>query len=288
MFSRIVKIYLILFISFFIGYSYVHYFFVKEISTLGLDNFYVSYLIPIVIVSILTFILYRPITEQLPLKTEKIGILFWIIISNSIAIPIGISQEYFTELSYSLIEISTPGEVMLYPNEKFFTIQKYHINRNEFSVFQEQRRGQSKGRNFYVFNYYIVPLYSDTVNNKFNITCGIYYSTAFNDRILSADGVAKEIENFNISSANNILGYNFFGIKFFERLLDKDQMLNFQSAWMFNTSRNQMNNPIVLIPQQEEFSDFLSDKRDVAVISTLISLITTILFLSYLRVKYDL
>lgn len=57
---------------------------------------------------------------------------------------------------------------------------------------------------------------------------------------------------------------------------------------MFNTSRNQMNNPIVLIPQQEEFSDFLSDKRDVAVISTLISLIITILFLSYLRVKYDL
>jgi hypothetical protein len=65
-------------------------------------------------------------------------------------------------------------------------------------------------------------------------------------------------------------------------------MLNFQSAWMFNTSRNQINNPIVLIPQQEEFSDFLSDKRDVAVISTLISLIITILFLSYLRVKYDL
>jgi rhomboid protease GluP len=288
MFSRILKIYLILFISFFIGYSYVHYFFVKEISSLGLDNFYVSYLIPIVIVSILTFILYRPITKQLPLNTEKIWVLFWIIIPNSIAIPIGISQEYFTKLSYNLIEIATPDEVMLYPNEKFFTIQKYHINRDEFSAFQEQSHGLSRGKNFYVSNYYIVPLYSDTVNNKFNITCGIYYSTKINDGILFADGVAKEIENFNISSANNILGYNFSDIKFFERLLDKDQMLNFQSAWMFNTSRNQMNNPIVLIPQQEEFSDFLSDKRDVAVISTLVSLIITILFLSYLRVKYDL
>ncbi len=286
MFSRILKIYLILFVSFFIGYSYLHYLFVKEINSLGFDNFYVSYLIPIVIVSILTFILYRPIIKQLTINKRELEVLIWIIIPHSIAIPIGVSQGYFREMNSRVIEITTPDEVMLYPDEIFFTIQKYYIHRSEFSAFQEQKSG--RGSNLSVCNYYIVPLYTDSISRKFKVTCGIYYSTTVNNGLFFLDEVDQRIDEFNNNSVKNILDYNFSDIKFFERQIDKDQISNFQSAWMYNKSREQTKNPVVLVPQQEEFTNFLSGKRNIAVITTIISLIVAILFLCYLRVKYDL
>ena len=132
MFSKILKVYLILFISLFIGYSYINTLFAKEFEMTLVDKSVVNYLIPSVVATLLTFFLYRSIIKQLTINQRELNLLIWIVIPQSVAIPIGVSQGYFREMNSRVIEITTPEEIMLYPNENFFTIQKRYIYNTTF------------------------------------------------------------------------------------------------------------------------------------------------------------
>jgi len=279
MLKRIIKTYLTLFAVFFIGYSFLNWLLTTKTGLIKIDKDYSNFWIPFIIVYIPTFFILRPLIKKSSFKLETKDGLLWVLLPFSISIPTAFSQQYFKDISYQVVSISQPDEAVLHPNERFFKIKAYHVNRNDFSLFKERHVSGTKGKSLKVNNYYVAPMYTDTVSHTFKVAYGVKYATSLNYGLLFRDEAPQKIQEFNVKSEKEFSNYDFYNATFFEREMDSEDEANFSAAWRENTILNESNNPIVLVPKNESFSSFLRRGRNITVFSILISLAITLALL---------
>lgn len=272
MLKRIIKTYLTLFAVFFIGYSFLNWLLTTKTGLIKIDKDYSNFWIPFIIVYIPTFFILRPLIKKSSFRTTVKDGLLWASMPFSISIPTAFSQQYFKDISYQVISINNPDEILLHPNERFFKIKTYHVNRSDFSLFKERHVSGAKNKSLKVNNYYIAPLYSDTSNQLFRVAYGIKYATSINYGLLFRNEAPQKTEEFNIKSKNEFSNYAFYNTAFFERQMDSEDEVNFNLAWRQNNKLMESNNPIILVPKNESFGSLLSRGRNMTFFSIIISL----------------
>jgi hypothetical protein len=276
MFKRIIKTYLTLFSVFFIGYSFQNWLLTTKTGLIKIDKDYSNFWIPFIIVYIPTFFILRPLIKKSSFRPKTKDGLLWALLPFSISIPTAFSQQYFKDISYQVVSINNPDETLLHPNERFFKVKTYHVNRSDFSLFKERHVSGVKGKSLKVNNYYIAPLYSDTSNQVFKVAYGVKYATSINYGLLFRDEAPQKTEEFNIKSDKEFSNYDFYNSTLFERLMDSEDEVNFNAAWRQNNKLMESNNPIILVPKNESFGSLLSSGRNMTILSILISLTITI------------
>jgi len=276
MLKRIIKTYLTLFAVFFTGYSFLNWLLTTKTGLIKIDKDYSNFWIPFIIIYIPTFFILRPLIKKSFFRLKTKDGLLWALLPFSISIPTAFSQQYFKDISYQVISINNPDETLLHPNERFFKIKTYHVNRSDFSLFKERHVSGAKSKSLKVNNYYVAPMYSDTANHTFKVAYGVKYATSLNYGLLFRDEAPQKTQEFNIKSEKEFSNYDFYNAIFFERQIDSEDEVNFNAAWRQNSILNESNNPIVLVPKNESFGRLQSRGRNMTVFSILISLSITI------------
>lgn len=276
MFKKIIKTYLTLFAVFFIGYSFLNWLLTTKTGLIKVDKDYSNFWVPFTIIYIPTFFILRPLIKKSSFRPKTKDGLLWVLLPFSISIPIAFSQQYFKDISYQVISISNPDETLLHTNERFFKIKKYYVNRSDFSLFKERHVSGGKSKSLKVNNYYVAPLYSDSSKNVFKVAYGIKYATSINYGLLFRDEAPQKTEEFNIKSEKEFADFDFYNTTFFERQMDSEDEVNFNSAWRQNAKLMASNTPIILVPKNESFGSLLSRGRNMTIFSILISLTITI------------
>jgi rhomboid protease GluP len=235
MFKRIIKPYLATFIVLFIGYSFLNWLLTTKTGLIKIDKDYLNFFIPFIITYIPIVFILRPIVNRFPLRSKIKDALLWVLLPFSISIPTIISQRYFKDISYQLVTINNPEEALLHPNERFFKIKTYHVNRGDFSLFKERHVSGIKGKTLKANNYYIAPLYSDSLNQKFKVAYGIKYATSINYGMLFRDKAPRKTKEFDIESEEDFSAHDFYNVAFFELQMDSED--NFNSYQLDSNNR---------------------------------------------------
>lgn len=264
---------------FFIGYSFLNRFLTTKSGLIKIDNDYSNFWIPILIIYIPTFFILRPAIKKSGFSTNIQDGLLWALLPFSISIPTAFSQQYIKDITYQVIEVDSPDKILSYPKERFFKIKSYYVNRNDFTVFKERHVSGGRSKSLKVNNYYIAPMYSDSVNKFSKIAYGIIYSTSLNHGLLFRDEQPDKIRKFNAESEHKFSTFDFNSVIFFEKQLDSEDEKNFAASWQNNSFLSKLETPTVLVGKNETFSDLLRKGRKMTLYSIFISLTITICLL---------
>lgn len=290
MFHKILKTYLTLFILFYAGYTFLNWLLTTKTGLIKIEDSYTNFWIPFALVYILVFLLLRPVVNKSGFKAKTKDGLLWAAFPFSLWIPVAFSQQYYKDLSYGLISISSPKEVGLYPTERFFKIKDFYVNRNDFTLFKERHVSGAKSKSLEVNNYYIAPLYCDEERQATDVAYGIKFSTSLNHGLLYRDEQPRRIWEFNIKSASEFTFYDLDSVTYFEKQVDSEDANNFADAWEQNALLNQYVTPVVLVAKTETLQQSLKRGRNMAVYSALICLtvgIGLLLMHEYFRKQHN-
>ncbi len=286
MLKSILKTYLILFAVYYIGYSFLNWFLTIKTGIVKIDEDYSNFWIPFSLIFILAYLILRPNINQSNFKTNIKNGLIWGLFPFSIAIPTAFSQPYFKNASFEVISINTPNEIHSYPNERYFKIRTFYINRNNFILFKERHVSGMRSKSLKVNNYYIAPIYSNENLQPTDVACGIKFSTSLNHGLLFRKQEPKKIWEFNIHAASEFSFYHFDSITYFSKQIDSKDAYNFAKAWKQNKHLASSQTPVVLVPSKEPFSSLIQRNKILAIYSLIISLTVAIGLLYFFNFKY--
>jgi rhomboid protease GluP len=276
MFKSIIRTYLTLFAVYYIGYSFLNWLLTIKTSIVRIDEGYSNFWIPFSLIYIPAYFILRPKINQSNFKNNIKNGLIWGIFPFSIAIPTAFSQPYFKDVSYNVIDINTPAETHLHPNERFFKVKTFYINRNDFKLFKERHVSGGRSKSLKVNNYYIAPIYSDEKRHPTNVAYGIKFSTSLNHGLLFRKQEPKKIWEFNIHAASEFTFYDLDSVTYFSKQIDSKDAYNFAEAWRENKLLDNTHTPVVLVPSKEPFSKLLQRGKNLTIYFVLISLTVAI------------
>ncbi len=172
---------------------------------------------------------------------------YQLIMVVSIAIPLVIAQDYIQKATFNLISIENINEIEQHPNEKYFEISTFQIDKNNSLPYTTSR---TSGRNNEQLTFYTY-IASPFKNNK-NIWYGITYSKNISNHI---DNAQKSIEhkNFLTTITNKFHKYNFQNVTYFEKLGYSDKNDGFLEAIYQKELKVSTKKPIILIPKTVPF-----------------------------------
>ena len=281
MIKKIIKTYLLLFLVFFVAYSFINWLLTTKTGLLKIDTKYSSFWLPFIIVCIPVFFLLRPLVKSSGFNSKFHFGLSWVLLPFSISIPTAISQQYFRDASYPVINVNTPEDVLAYPKQRFFHIGKFHIDHAFFTLYKERHVSGIRSKTLKVNNYFIAPLPSDNVSGPCKIAYGIKFSESLNHGYLFRKNQPQKIDEFNKKSEERFLKLDLYDVSFFEKQMNSEEAQQFAKAWQKNDLLVKDTDPIVLVNKIETYQQLLKRERTTTIYSTLIS-ITIMLFILFI------
>lgn len=275
MITVLVKRYLTVFASTFISYTFFNWFVSTHLDT-AINNNYLNLWIPALICGILTYIYLRPEVKRQNYTERGTDFLLWFIIPFTLWIPIAFSQDYFKDISYNVISIDKPSDVIKHPSERFFKIKTFTVKSDNYFIIREKHTSGKNGTTLNVSNYYIVPMYDDTNSYSFNsITSfgyGVRFTTSMHNGFFDNKEQQLKIEAFNEKSAKDFGEYDFQAADYFERVVNTDQATYFTEAANHNQYFDHNRKPTIFVSKSGTIDDLYKRGQNMFLYSTLISL----------------
>lgn len=275
MFKKLLKKYLTVFVLIFTSYTLINWFLSTHFD-LGINENYLNFWIPALVCAVLTYIYLRPLVNELSYTEKGADFLLWFILPFTMWIPIAFSQEYFKDISYGVVPIDKPSEVFKYPSERFFKIKSFAVEPDNYFIIRERHTSGKNGTTLNVSNYYIVPMYDDTIVNngdtKTSIGYGVRFSTSMHNGIFSKKEQEPKIKEFNERSANEYEEYNFYKADYFEKISNTDDASYFTEAAERNRNFEHNRKPTILVSKNGTIADLYENGENMFIYSTLISL----------------
>jgi len=165
----------------------------------------------------------------------------------AITVPLIISQNYIEKASFDLIEVESITQVQELPKEKYFSIEKYWIDKADSPSYFTARASGRNNENLNFYLYFACPFsesnsvwygveYKESLSNHSNEE---HKNTAYND--------------FLLESRKEFVYYNFEGVQYFEKLGYSDARDGYLEAIKKQHPNITEKEHIILIPQNEKF-----------------------------------
>lgn len=275
MFKALLKKYLIVFILTFISYTFVNWFLSTHFE-LGINENYLDFWIPALVCAVLTYIYLRPLVKELNYTEKGADFLLWFILPFSMWTPIAFSQEYFKDISYGVVSIDKPSEVFEHPSERFFKIKNFTIAPDNYFIIREKHTSGRNGTTLNVSNFYIVPMYDDTIamnsDTLTSIGYGVRFSTSMHNGFFDKKEQEPKIQEFNKTSAKEYEQYNFYHADYFEKISNTDDATYFTEAAERNRNFDHNRKPTILVSKNGTIADLYENGKNMFIYSTIISL----------------
>jgi hypothetical protein len=209
--------------------------------------------------------------------TEKgADFLLWFILPFSMWTPIAFSQGYFKDISYGVVSIDKPSEVFEHSSERFFKIKNFTIAPDNYFIIREKHTSGRNGTTLNVSNYYIVPMYDDTIamnsDTLTSIGYGVRFSTSMHNGFFDKKEQEPKIQEFNKTSAKEYEQYNFYHADYFEKISNTDDATYFTEAAERNRNFDHNRKPTILVSKSGTIADLYEKGKNMFIYSTLISL----------------
>lgn len=286
MFKTLLKKYLLGFILTFVGYTFLNWFFSTHFD-LGINDNYTNFWIPAVISIVLTYVVFRPIVNSLGYSEKASDFLLWFILPFTIWTPIAFSQGYFKDISYKIIQINKPTDIFNHSNERFFQIRTFDVAPEDYFLIRERHSSGKNGTTLNISNYYIVPMYNDSLEKKRNpltqIGYGVRFSTSMHNGFFDKEINDTLIKAFNIKSAKDFREYDFKNVGYFEKIENNDDAKYFKEAIENNNSFDKTQQNLVVVNRNGRIQDLYERGKNMFLYSTLICLgigLTTLLLIN--------
>ena len=213
--------------------------------------------------------------------------LLWFILPFTIWIPIAFSQGYFKDISYKIVYINKPSDLFNHLNERFFRIGRWDVAPEDYFLIRERHSSGKNGTTLNVSNYYIVPMYNDSLEkNSYSLTrigYGVRFSTSMHNGFFDKKIQDTLIKEFNIKSAKDFREYDFKNVGYFEKIENNDDAQYFKEAIDNNKSFDKAQQNWVLVNRNGGIKDLYERGKNMFLYSTLICLsigLTTLLLIN--------
>lgn len=276
MFKKIIKTYLTLFVLFYVGYSLLNWILTTKTGLIRIDKSYSNFWVPFTIIYIPVFFILRPLVKKSGFKSKTQDGLLWALFPFTISIPTAFSQDYFKDSSYGIVHIKYPEDVLSLPRERFFTIEKFRVRNDRFTLFKERHVSGGRSKSLKVNNYYIAPMFGSNTDTISQIAYGLRFSTSINHGLLFRDEQPEKIEAFNTKTSEEFSNYDLYKVIFFEKQMDSEDAEHFATAWKQNNLLDQNAEPVVLVGKNETLQQLLKRERDMTIYSVVICLTVAI------------
>lgn len=186
-------------------------------------------------------------------KNDNGHFFYQLIIAAAIAIPIVISQHYIEIASFDLIEVNTALESEDFPNEKYFHIKSFAVEKKASLSYVTARASGRNNEDLTFYQYYSCPFQ----NTNFS-WYGIDYQKRVSNRISDAKKDSL-YGDFQKKSARNFKSYDFQKLEYFEKLSYSDQQDGFLNAITAAEKKTHQKEQVILIPKTENFDERLGN-----------------------------
>lgn len=272
MLKEIIKSYLTVFILFYVGYSLLNWILTTKTGLIRIDKSYSNFWVPFTIIYIPVFLILRPLVNKSGFNSKSQDALLWVLLPFSISIPTAFSQDYYKDSSYGIVNIKYPEDVLSLPREKFFTIEKFQVKNDGFTLYKERHVSGGRSKSLKVNNYYLAPVFGSNTNSISKVAYGLKFSTSLNHGLLFRDEQPEKIQAFNKKTAKEFSNYDLYNLTFFEKQMDSEDAKHFAIAWKQNNLLDQSTEPVVLVGKKETLQQMLKRERDMTVYSIVICL----------------
>jgi hypothetical protein len=258
-----------------VSYTCVNWFVSTHFDT-GINDDYTNFWIPALICAVLTYIYLRPLVKEQHYTEKGADFLLWFILPFTMWIPIAFSQDYFRDISYSVVTIDKPSDAFKYPSERFFKIKSFAVEPNNYFIIREKHTSGKNGTTLNVSNYYIVPMYDDTMktytDTGTSIGYGVKFQTSMHNGFFSKKEQEPKIEEFNEESAKEYEEYDFYEADYFEKISNTDDATYFTEAADRNRYFDHNHKPTIFVSKNGTIGDLYENGKNMFIYSTLISL----------------
>jgi hypothetical protein len=204
MFRKLIKRYILVFVLFYAAYSFLNWYFTTRTGLVQWNKIITNFVIPFVLIYFPVYIFFNRPVSGLAVNAKLKEALVWVILPFSISIPTALSQQYFKDISYGLIQVKYPEEVKLHPKERFFSIRNYEVQKEDFVVYEKEKE---RRRSRKLYHLYLAPLYADSQlakMGKAKLAYGLVYSTRIGSGFLLKEKAPREQEESGGKQGKNL------------------------------------------------------------------------------------
>jgi len=181
--------------------------------------------------------------------------------------------------------------VLKFPNEQYFKIKKYYIQRQHYFCINEKHTVGKYGTTLVYSKNFTLPMYDDSAKryDLAKVAYGICFNIHIGNALLERNEQPAIIDSFSKVVDTGYCNYNFYQPVLFvkENLYDEKY---FKESWQDNRYLDQGANPIVLIGKSETIAEIYHKDWSSLKYGTLISFGFAVLMTFAIRLwnVYDL
>ncbi|MDD1779748.1 rhomboid family intramembrane serine protease [Enterovibrio sp. ZSDZ35] len=241
--------FLITFFTAISGYTFFRWWFDIELNAVTFDEKAWELFIPAIISISSIALITRKRFRVFRIKGEEPSMLTKMFLVLALAIPMGIAQALVSSASYELVNLRTSDELLAHESEKFFTIDRYRVSRNQFASDTVFRVRGKHNEDLAINLYVAVP-----IDLEKNIWYGVrYYKTISNK---GSDNEKQAAYTTFIDEANEkFKEHDYYDHSHFKLLRDSELYDGFKNAILQTYPLKTNEDFFILYPQKETLAD---------------------------------
>lgn len=214
-------------------------------------------------------------------KRENGHFLYLLLMSLAIATPLLIIQQYIQKAAFDLIPLHRIAEVHQHPNERYFKLNTYNIEKQGSQAFATSRTSGRNNESLSFYLYFVSPF-----SEAQQIWHGIDYQESTTNRA-SDEAKNRAYQHFLRQSEQRFKDYNFYHNSYFEKLSYSDKRDGFLEAARKAKPDLVAEEQVILIPRQSPFEERLGESYPWIFRSMAISALAVLLMVSFPKINQD-
>ena len=239
-----------------VGYTFLNWLIFLELKLISLKDFWVNYIFPIGLATILVFAVLRKYFKILRLETTNGNLrdFYSYLLLGILAVPTVICQNYLVEFTGDLTELSTPLSAEISELESYCTISDYFIDESQIIAGTEFKVSGRRSENFNMRIYTLVPILENQNQENSILWLGTKYKKQIKNS-LSRNEKEAVFEAFALECDVKIQNTNYKKFEYFKVLGNSDDLEQYLSV----LEENQIDgsSKTILIGETESFSSRL-------------------------------
>ncbi len=238
-----------------IGYSAFRWLFEQQLGLLVLKDDVMELWIPFALVVLALAVFVRRWIRLLNLEGKRgdYAAFYFAVIGLVLGFPLVISQKYVSQAFFSLIQVKSPAEIEAIPGEKYFTIDRFQVDKQAAATYLTSRvSGRTNER--LLFHLFVAAPFENTRS----VWCGVEYSSNISNRS-STESKMQERDRLVEKAQSNYESLTFGDVVYFEKLPDSEERDGCLNAVRRVVPDDELDEQVILTPRREQFDERLGD-----------------------------
>lgn len=243
-------------IGFILIYTFLHWLLFIKLELFSIKEMFLNLWLPGGLPCILLYFLLRPRIKLLKFKDDNKSFLFQFLAVIIIAIPTIIAQEYLITATGKLTPIKTISEIQKHQKTKYYTLQKFYIDKKNIGVLNTSDLSGKNNEYFNMLIYVAMPILEkvkDTSKSECKYWLGKRYSSQISNRLSNSEKQVR-FKEFAATIEQEFKHTDFNQFSYLELVGNTDEHDNFNDAIEQNTQYD-LHKPILLEAHQEPFKN---------------------------------